>query len=253
MTKSHPKRLELDAASPATARRKHPVCRDRNYSRFAERVSACIAFAALLLTAPILSCARGILAIDLFALTGSAGALQTGATTRADEGIHELTLDLNGHIVHFQIRMGLLGVGVILALAGLLATAIFLAAMAQGRAREAERANRQLENEINERKRAEEEVRLLNADLERRQAEEKFRGLLESAPDAMVIVNGDSQIVLVNSQTEELFGYQRQDLIGRSADILLAERFRTSHLNHGSGFVTEPGAQGIDAGLDLHA
>jgi len=249
VTKPYTKRLQIDAAWQVPPPRERPMRWERDCSRFAERFHACIVFAALFLSASIISCARGIVAIDLFALTHSAAVVQT----RASDDTHELTLDLNGHVVHFQIRMGLLGLAVILALAGLLATAIFLAAMAQRRATEAERANRQLENEINERKRAEEEVRLLKADLERRQAEEKFRGLLESAPDAMVIVNGKSQIVLVNSQTEELFGYQRQDLIGRSADILLAERFRTSHLDHGSGYFTEPGAQGVDPELDLYA
>jgi hypothetical protein len=142
VAKSYPKFLELDA----TPRREHPVRCHRDCNTFAERVKPRILVAAILLSAPILSCARGIVAIDLFALTRSAAALQTRVRSRADEDLHELTLDLNGHIVHFQIRMGLLGLGVILALAGLFATAVFLAAMAQRRAREAERAKRQLEN-----------------------------------------------------------------------------------------------------------
>lgn len=217
------------------------------WARFAGRSQVSVALAALYLTI-ILPPAWGIARIDAVASGRPAAVAQA-----SDKDDHEFTLNLNGVIVHFNVRMGMLGFGVILTLAGLLATAIFLAAMAQRRAREAEAANRQLENEIGERKRAEEEVRILNADLERRQAEEKFRGLLESAPDAMVIVNGDCQIVLVNSQTEQLFGYERQELIGRTAEILLSERFRSSHRDQGSGYFTQPSIGPIDAGQDLYA
>jgi integral membrane sensor domain MASE1 len=64
--------------------------------------------------------------------------------------------------------------------------------------------------------------RVLNHDIiEREKAESRFKGLLESAPDAIVIVNGEGNIVLVNSQTEKQFGYRRMELIGQPVDILL--------------------------------
>nr|AUN37560.1 two-component sensor histidine kinase [uncultured bacterium] len=61
---------------------------------------------------------------------------------------------------------------------------------------------------------------------ERKRAEERFRALLESAPDAMVIVDEDGMVVLVNSQTEQIFGYDREELIGRSSQILAPIPFR---------------------------
>ena len=85
----------------------------------------------------------------------------------------------------------------------------------------------------------------------RRAEEDKFRALLESAPDAMVIVDGRGKIVLVNSRTEEMFGYQRQELLGYSVEVLLPERFHGRHIGHRVSYVKDPRQRPMGAGLDL--
>ncbi len=86
---------------------------------------------------------------------------------------------------------------------------------------------------------------------ERKGAEEKFRALLESAPDAMVIVDERGKIVLINSRTEELFGYKRQELLGYSVETLIPERFHGRHLGHRRAFFSDPRQRPMGAGLEL--
>jgi PAS domain S-box-containing protein len=86
---------------------------------------------------------------------------------------------------------------------------------------------------------------------ERKRAEEKFRGLLESAPESMVIVNAKGIIVLVNSQTERLFEFPRQELIGRLVETLIPERFRHQHSRHVTGYFSQPKARPMGIGLEL--
>jgi two-component system NtrC family sensor kinase len=86
-----------------------------------------------------------------------------------------------------------------------------------------------------------------------KQAEAKFEALLESAPDAIVIVDTAGQIVLANSQSERLFGYTRTELIGQPIEVLLPERLRDRHARHRTQFAAEPHTRPMGIGLDLLA
>jgi PAS domain S-box-containing protein len=86
---------------------------------------------------------------------------------------------------------------------------------------------------------------------EQKRAESLFAGLLESAPDAMVITSGDGRIEVVNRQAEVLFGYSRAELAGREVEMLIPGRFRERHPGYRAGYAAEPRTRPMGAGLEL--
>ena len=82
--------------------------------------------------------------------------------------------------------------------------------------------------------------------------QDQFRGLLEAAPDAMVIVNQAGVIVLVNSQTEKLFGFSREELLGKPVEILIPARFVANHPGHRDGYFKDPHFRPMGANLELY-
>jgi len=86
---------------------------------------------------------------------------------------------------------------------------------------------------------------------ERKQSDEVFRKLLDTAPDAVVVVEETGRIVLVNDQTERLFGYARDELIGKDVEVLIPDRFRASHVGRRTGFSAAPKVRPMGSGLDL--
>lgn len=83
-------------------------------------------------------------------------------------------------------------------------------------------------------------------------AQRLFGALLESAPDAMLIVDERGAILLANSQTEKLFGYSHDELIGQSVEKLLPERYRDAHSRHRDRFFSTPRLRPMGEGLDLY-
>jgi PAS domain S-box-containing protein len=83
------------------------------------------------------------------------------------------------------------------------------------------------------------------------QPDARFLGLLEAAPDAIICVDSDGRILLVNGQTERLFGYGREELIGHHVDVLVPEAARGVHAAHRSNYVKRPVARPMGAGMPL--
>ena len=110
--------------------------------------------------------------------------------------------------------------------------------------RSLELVNQELQQQIAERELAAQKLR---------ETETLFRSLLESAPDAMVIVDAQGMITLVNSQTERLFGYERKELLGKPVEHLVPARFRQRHQDHRGLFAKNPHVRPMGTGMELFA
>jgi PAS domain S-box-containing protein len=83
--------------------------------------------------------------------------------------------------------------------------------------------------------------------------ETRYRGLLETVPDSIVMVNHTGRIVLTNKQAETLFGYKKEELLGTPIEVLLPARFREGHVEHRTRYYAAPKTRPMGAGLDLYA
>jgi len=109
--------------------------------------------------------------------------------------------------------------------------------------------------DVTERRAVEREVKNLMAETEVArsgiQAERRFRDLLEAAPDAIIEVNRDGHIVLLNRVTERMFGYNRDELLNRSVDLLIPEDLRPTHSLHRGRYWHHPETRLMGSGLAL--
>jgi two-component system sensor kinase FixL len=97
-------------------------------------------------------------------------------------------------------------------------------------------------------------VRMRGASLDitkRKQAEDQFRLVVEAAPSAMIMVNTEGQVALVNTQAEAVFGYTREELIGHPIEMLVPERFRFHHIGYRRGYSDDARARPMGAGREL--
>src|SRR5688572_18877564 len=82
-------------------------------------------------------------------------------------------------------------------------------------------------------------------------SDDTFRLIVEAAPNAIVVIDEQGRIVIVNSQTEKLFGYGREEIIGQPIELLVPERFRPNHPDRRQSFFADPQARPMGAGRDL--
>lgn len=114
----------------------------------------------------------------------------------------------------------------------------------QERTVELSQANIALAREIDERRQI--EVNL-------RESEARFRAVVESSPNGIIMVDHQGSIVMVNSQTEQLFGYQRNELFGHTIEMLIPEHFHTQHTAKRSEFLASPYNRPMGAGYEITA
>jgi PAS domain S-box-containing protein len=88
---------------------------------------------------------------------------------------------------------------------------------------------------------------------ERRQAEERLRLVVETSPTALLMVDAQGLITLVNRQAEAIFGYEREELVGMNVDTLVPRRYRDRHVDDRSAYVGGPTARAMGGGRELFA
>lgn len=129
--------------------------------------------------------------------------------------------------------------------------------------------NEELQAEISDRSVAEQKLTSLNMELENRvlartaeltilnralaKSEERFRQVVESTPSAMIMVDTQGRIEMINAQAETLFGYPRSQLLGQSIDLLVPERYRHGHPGLREAFLQDPQSRPMGLGRDLNA
>src|SRR5262249_41927742 len=86
---------------------------------------------------------------------------------------------------------------------------------------------------------------------ERTRAEERFRLVVESAPSGMLMVNREGRILLVNAQTEKMFGYDRREVLGPPVELLMPDRFRGDHPAYRAGFFANATSRAMGGGREL--
>jgi PAS domain S-box-containing protein len=86
----------------------------------------------------------------------------------------------------------------------------------------------------------------------RKQLENRFRQVVESAPNAMVMIDATGRIAMVNTQAEKVFGYERAEMLGQSIEFLVPERFRSHHPALRTAFFSDPHSRPMGAGRDLY-
>ncbi len=97
------------------------------------------------------------------------------------------------------------------------------------------------------------ETRRLREQEQQASAETRFRKLLEAAPDAILEVDGQGQIVLLNQTAEKMFGYSRAELLGLNVDHLVPAAMRTGHHRHRASYTDHPQTRPMGTGLELNA
>lgn len=85
-----------------------------------------------------------------------------------------------------------------------------------------------------------------------KRTEAKFMGLLDSAPDAMVITDSHGKITMVNVQTETIFGYKREEIMGQDVEILIPQRYHHRHVNHRNEYMVNPKVRAMGHGMELY-